>query len=394
MGLAGELTTIGLAEVFQNLSFNHLTGTLSLEEVDRKARLCFEGGKIRAIDVKLDYVDVARRTGLAPDELLDKAKSAKRKRTLKAFLAAAGALDEALYDQTIAAFVQEEILPLFGWRAASFSFEEGPIKPRVFGKEQLDCNISLDPMGVAMEAARRHDEWDTIENYVPADKEILVMLGWPAEDVGRNVEKTLTLLDGTRPVKQVVKEAPLSRYEALKTIASYVEAGWLVEATPERLRELALQSLSASKVNQAVRQLETALKIDAGDLETHRALVKLYERAGRKTDAAAVQVRLADTQAKRGDVEGALESFERARVLAPADLDVLERIFRLHESRGEAALAMRAGRRLAEALVGQELYEDAIPLYERLLAANERNVGLRESLARCCERLDDKERAA
>ncbi len=394
MGLAGELTTIGLAEVFQNLSFNHLTGTLTLQEVDRKARICFEEGKVRAIDTKFDYVDIARRMELAPDEELAKAENGKRRRTLKAFLAATGHLDEAAFDSIITSCVQEELLPLFGWRAASFSFEEGPIKSRVFGKEQLDCNIALDPMAVAMEAARRHDEWDTLENYVPTDKEVLLLLGKPEEELSPKVWKTLEMLDGTRPVVEVVKKSPLGRYDVLKTIATYVEAGWLVTATPEALREMASQATTSSRINLAVQQLESALQIDATDLETYRVLTKLYERAGRKNEAAETQLRMADLQVKRGDVEGALESFERARVLAPQNLDILERIFRLHESRGEQPLAMRAGRRLAEALIGQELFEDAIPLYERLLASNERNVGLREALGRCLEKQGDPGRAA
>ena len=92
MGVAGELSTIGLAEVFQNLGFNHLTGTLTLTHGDRKAFLLFEDGRIKAIgypDRKIDYADAVRRAGLATDELIEKATSVKRRRTLKATCARA-----------------------------------------------------------------------------------------------------------------------------------------------------------------------------------------------------------------------------------------------------------------------------------------------------------------
>ena len=48
MGFAGELTTIGLSEVFQNVAFNRLTGVLTVSERDRRASVYLEDGTIRA----------------------------------------------------------------------------------------------------------------------------------------------------------------------------------------------------------------------------------------------------------------------------------------------------------------------------------------------------------
>ena len=176
MDLAGKLSTLGLAEVFQNIAFNNHTGTLLLKHGAKKAWIGFDSGRIRAskvADEKLDYLDIARRSELASEEVL--AKAAAGRRTLKSYLLAAGELDESTYDATIAAYVQEAILPLFGWTRASFAFEEGKIKERIFDKEQLGCAVDLDPQGVAMEAARRADEWEGMEPYVPGDEDVLVL---------------------------------------------------------------------------------------------------------------------------------------------------------------------------------------------------------------------------
>jgi tetratricopeptide (TPR) repeat protein len=99
-------------------------------------------------------------------------------------------------------------------------------------------------------------------------------------------------------------------------------------------------------------------------------------------------------QIERGDLDGALETFERAAVLAPQDLDILERILGLHEQRGDQTRALRVGRRLAEALVQQKMYEDALPLYERLLKSNEGNTALQEAIAQVRLALKEPKKAA
>lgn len=398
MDLAGKLTTLGLAEVFQNLAFSHHTGMLTLKQADKKALIAFESGRIRAVALdgkETDWVDVARRTELASEEILDKAKGSNRKRTLKAYLLSSGTLDEARFDAAVADMATEQMLPLFGWKAASFQFEEGPLRERLFDKEQIGCAIDLDPMAVAMEAARRHDEWETIQEYVPTEKEILVHTGVrPDMALPPNTERLLPLFDGTRNLAGVLAEAKLKEFNLFKAVAGLVGMGVLVPATAERVRELAAQARTAGKITLAAQRLEVALKLDPSDLATRAELVLLHERAGRMYDAARELVKTAEMQVERGDLDGALESYERASVLAPQDLDILERILGIHEQRGDQTRVLRIGRRLAEALVQQKMYEDALPLYERLLKSNEGNTALQEALAQVRLALKEPKKAA
>jgi tetratricopeptide (TPR) repeat protein len=259
----------------------------------------------------------------------------------------------------------------------------------------MGCVVELDPQGVAMEAARRADEWEGIEPYVPSDEDVLVLNGErPTGELPPQTERLYPLLDGTRDLATVIKDAPLKKFDVQKAVSMLVEQGVLVPATADRVRELAQQAAAAGKVTLAARRLEVALDLDPDDLETRRELVRLFERSGRKFDAAREQSKLAAAQADRGDVDGALESYERAEVLSPGDLDILEKILNLHEKRGDKVRVVRVGRRLAEALVAKELFEDALPLYERLLKENEQSVSLREALANCLIKLAEPKKAA
>ena len=72
MGFAGELTTIGLSEVFQNVAFNRLTGVLTVTERGRRAAVYLDDGMIRAFrpdaDRTLDYVAIAERHHVAASQ--------------------------------------------------------------------------------------------------------------------------------------------------------------------------------------------------------------------------------------------------------------------------------------------------------------------------------------
>jgi len=384
MGLAGELSTIGLAEVFQNLAFNHLSGTLTISQGKEKAHIALVEGRIKALALagqKIDYVEIAAYAGVAPEESLQKAAEGKRRRTLKAFLAASGGFDEATYDSAIRNHVEDCLLPLFGWKNGSFLFEEGKVKEKLFDKEQLGCGVDLDPQAVSMEAARRHDEWQTLSSLVPGNKDILVLTDGEFEPLDKTAEQLIALIDGTRRMAEIVELSGIKQYDVLTALARLMETGRCVVAEPADLLALAARARMAGDVNLAARRFEMAIELDPRNIDTRRELVKLYEKADRKPEASRELVRLADLEAERGDMDSARQALERASILAPGNLDTLERIFRFHEARGEKKRALKAGEALAGVLIGQEMYEDALPLYERLLEENPESDALREAIA-------------
>jgi tetratricopeptide (TPR) repeat protein len=400
MGFAGELSTIGLAEVFQNVAFNRLTGTLTVKERDRKAHVHIEEGKIRLCSLgaerPFDYVAIAARAEAAPREVLEAAGRRRRRRPLKAALREFDGFDEAAFDHAVSAHVAEEVIHLFSWKYASFVFEEGRPDESVFDKEQMNCSISLDPLALAMEAARRLDEWEAISRHVVSEREIFLpsQNGASAEGFDEISQAVLAQFDGTRDLGAVVAALPYGKFPVFKAVAALLEGGWATRATAGHLRDLATRSQAGGEIHRAIAYLEAALEREAGDLDARRDLVRLYERAGRKADAAREHKRVAFALQELGDLDAAIEGYERAAELVPYDTDTLEKIVQIHESRADRADFMKAGRRLAEALSAQGLHEDALGVYRRLLEEDESNISLRESLATVYIKLHEPKKAA
>ena len=95
-------------------------------------------------------------------------------RTLRTALAKCESFDAERYDSGVRQCIEEEVILLFNWKSASFTFDEGHGDQGTFDKEQLECNVELDPQAVAMEAARRMDEWEGISRQIASEREIFV----------------------------------------------------------------------------------------------------------------------------------------------------------------------------------------------------------------------------
>jgi tetratricopeptide (TPR) repeat protein len=398
MGFAGELTTIGLSEVFQNVAFNRLTGVLTVSERDRRASVYLEEGTIHAFrpegERSLDYVAIAERAHAATAETLRQASRRLRRRTLKEALRATGKFDEDRFDAAVQAAIKEEVILLFSWREASFVFEEGRAQAGAFDREQVDCNISLDPHVVIVEAARRVDEWDAISHQIRSEGDIFLPAKPLDDQAPAAWQEIVSRLDGTRDVRRLFEELPFGRFEVLRHVAALSEQGLIVRAAPSQLCALARAAEEERDLDRAVRQLEAALAMDPSHLEARQELIRLYERAGRRAEAAGEYKRLGQSQEAGGDPIGALESYGKATGLVPYDVEALERIAAIHEARQDPKEFMRAGLRLAEALSTQSLLDEALEVYKRLLANDQESVILRESLAATYIKLHESKLAA
>jgi len=179
MGFAGELATIGLPEVFENLAVNRLTGVLTVAGGSRRAAILFDAGSIRgfrnSLGPSIDYFEILQRSQALPPEVLRAAeRRRRRRRTILDVLGGEPDFDRDAYCTAVAETIREELLQIFAWRDASFVFEEGPRAQGEFDADQLACGVAIDTGELAAEAARRADEWMTIADSIDSDHDVFL----------------------------------------------------------------------------------------------------------------------------------------------------------------------------------------------------------------------------
>lgn len=134
----------------------------------------------------------------------------------------------------------EEICELFTWTRGVFTFEKAdpgrPLEEGPFGSFAADCDVT----GIALEAARWADELPRIKATIPDLRRVPVMVAPPVSprecgDDPEAVEEVLRLIDGTRPVIQILQLSLFPRYLVLQLLHRLSQKGVIrVQAPPPR----------------------------------------------------------------------------------------------------------------------------------------------------------------
>ena len=398
MGFAGELTTISLEEVFENIANNRLTGVLTITTGDRQACILFEEGILRALDPGgdrgFDYATIAETAEVIDPEILQRIARRQGRRTLKSLLRGREGFQEERFDKAVAAAVREEVIQILGMREAAFVFEEGFRYDAYFDAEQLGCDLIVDPLLVVSESSRRLEEWERISNAVHSEGDIFLR-GSDLTTEFQTLEATriYDLLDGTRTVQKLVEDLPYSHFHVMRLLTEMAEKGVAQRATCDHLLRLAKDAVQAGELHRAIHHLEVIVEREPGHLPARDMIVDLQHRAGRKQEAARSYHELASIHLERGDLDSGLRAYEAAIELVPHDTDVLEAIVEIHESRAEEKPFVRWGRRLVEEMLRQGMHQEMVGVIPKLLRTAEGDRGFREALAVAHLKLHEREQA-
>ncbi|HEU4401017.1 MAG TPA: DUF4388 domain-containing protein [Candidatus Polarisedimenticolia bacterium] len=226
--LSGDLTSIGLADIFTLLGMAKKSGVLRLTRGAETRTLHWEAGEIvfaRSNSVRDSLGNFLVRKGIITPE--QNAVSASKidettrhgKVLVRMGFITADQLLWAVKQQVI-----EVIYSLFHWRNGFFEFLEGEAD----AKEKI--TLSMSTTKVVMEGIHRLDEWGKIRATFPDDSLVLEPALAPAEVAGRpdldaEEKKIFPLVDGSRTLGEVANIARLGEYECYAALFRLHAAG-------------------------------------------------------------------------------------------------------------------------------------------------------------------------
>ncbi|MCZ6572706.1 MAG: DUF4388 domain-containing protein [Planctomycetota bacterium] len=399
MNFAGDLSNIGLSEVFEEIHLDRLTGTLSIQEHSGlSAHIHFVDGRIRLVSLgpehPFDYPAILAEAQVVTEKALAEAARRERRRTWKSALRRSEEFDEARFDAAVAARLGEEVVDLLVWKQGTFSFSEGDPDGTRFDREQRECRILIHPKELMLEAQRRRDAWVRLRKHLATPRTEILVPAPSRQEKPPVVEDVLAYFDGTTDLSGVLSGLGEERFHVLNTIADLVEEGLLVAASVEHLHHLAADAKKNGDIHVAIRHLEAAAgRCESLDPELSQELLKLYERSGRKADASRVYMNLAADYSQRGDLDAAHDAYVRAAELVPQAAEPLRRIVEVFAARAQHKPMRKVGIRLAELFAGKRQYEDAVASYRYLLEHLNKDVELNEAIAKLYGRMHEPERA-
>lgn len=319
MSFQGDIPSIPLSDVIQNLAANQQTGALSIQSGQLRCQVGFRKGKIvsYADDQGSPVVDWLLEKEIVPaeakDDLVRRYARSKRK-TLGEFLADMDLMEPDVFRSLAQSVIKERLYDALALRVGTFVFRSG--EPALEGedREVEALGLELNATSILMESARRSDEWLKIRRHIPSENEIYI----PADpDVDGLLEETedeiareaLVLMDGTRTLRQVIAKLPYPRFEVSQAIAHIVAE----KKVKILVGDVALQASGGhGDPIQAIGCLEAILEREPGNREILTKLAELNEATGRKDEAAKYNKLLAVSYLDAGDLPAAEERLRKS----------------------------------------------------------------------------------
>lgn len=238
MAIEGPLRELPLPDVFQLLDLSRKTGTLSVysEQHGRPAVIHFDAGAVVGAEIPEEASRLGHlllRSGKISERAMQLAREEQGRQPHRPFgtvLVEMGLARPEDVRQQIRVQIEQTVFELVRWTDGYFRFEEGEPNP----PGTLAVRVSTEAL--LMEAARRIDEWTTLEAKLPHTGLVPVLLGGEAQaegtlDLGPAEWEVLAEVDGERSVKQIAAELGRSDFEVAKVVYGLLATG-VVEVQP------------------------------------------------------------------------------------------------------------------------------------------------------------------
>ena len=400
-GFRGDLSTLGLADIFQTLSNSQKEGTLVVGDGESRKCIYFgtEGLSLLSFGSRkgLRIGDLLLKKGkISPDQLkgLLTAQKGSGKRLGELIVERGFATDQEI-SELIRTQIEDEIFDLFSWKKASFEFIDGPPAPELKDADRPVTSLKFDVNSLLFEASRRIDEWNLINQAIPNANMIFVLTEAGEEIVKGSEDASIAVIgalaDATRTVDQIVEESGLSRFQACKALYTFLTKSGIRQVSQDELTAMGKRLAYQGERDRAIRVLSCAADLDHQNLIPRQELALLLRQAGMRDEAHSTYSDMARILEERGQLVESLQAWRQALDCKPADPAATYSVFRLLDASGARADASRMGDQVLSSLLSAGDREHARQVGETLIGYTPADTDLRLRIAAIALDLGDQE---
>ncbi|MBI2919812.1 MAG: PQQ-binding-like beta-propeller repeat protein [Planctomycetes bacterium] len=359
-GFRGDLSTLGLGDIFQTLSNSQKEGTLVVG--DGESRKCIYFGKEGLSLISLGsrkglrIGDLLVKTGkISPDQLKDLlAQQRGSGKKLGELVVERDIATEEDVSNVIRAQIEDEIFDLFSWKKASFEFIDGPPAPELTDADKPVTSLKFDVNSLLFEASRRIDEWTLINQAIHSVNTIFILTEAGEEIIKNSDDPSVavigTLADATRTVDQIVEESGLSRFQACKALYTFLTKAGIRQVSQDELVAMGKRLAYQGDRERAVRILACAVDLDHENLAPQQEIALILRQAERNDEAFVRYLEMGKIWEQRGRAAEALQAFKQALECKPSDGEAAYHLFRLLHAGHMGGDAVKLGDQLFPAL--------------------------------------------
>lgn len=399
MSLHGDLSTLDLTSLLQNLEGARKTGLLTVRDEDEVTQLFFEQGRLALIAYarRAGLVEYLVASGTVADASVEQARKRKRRgQSLGAALVETGAITAEQLAEIARARLIDDACEVLSTVARRFEFSEVACPAELFDADERALATSLAASPLLLESARRSDHWALVREHLPTDSTHFTVARPPRVPAdaarARFQAEVVELLDGSRTVREVVARFPTRRFEVYQLLAELAKSQTIRPIPVADLNRRVLE-LARRDRKRATALLEKSLEQSPHHLELLATKAMLAEKAGDVAEAVEALKLVAHLQLENAEREAAIATLKRLAKLAGDDPFAWEKSFELAIEDGRAKDATALGRKLVEIHRKPGLHRKVVLVLERLGAMHGPTWELERELAEARAEAGDRDAA-
>ena len=232
MNLQGDFEGLTLASILQLLCNDQKTGILTVLNGEEKSSVFFDQGTIVYATSALKQSRLGfllQSAGVISAQQLQKCLAFAKEKNyhLGKVLVQKGYISEDTLKKYNTKQVEVILYDLLLWEKGKFEYKDAKLNLTNMIVTQLN------PMKLILEASRRIDELSVLKKVIPSDKLVFKMSGkvQSKEEIKLNANewRVLSLIDGTRSVRQVILESGYDEFAVYKIFFSVISSGLIEE---------------------------------------------------------------------------------------------------------------------------------------------------------------------
>lgn len=235
MNLQGDFEGLTLASILQLLCNDQKTGILTVTRGKDKSKVYFDQGTIVYATAAVKQARLGfllRNDGIISVKQLQKCLTFAKAENLHLgkVLVEKGYISLDTLKKYNTKQVEAILYDLLFWEKGVFTYRDAKLNLKNMIVTQLN------PMKLILEASRRIDELSVLRKVIPSDKLVFKMSGKvkSKEEIKLNANewRVLSLIDGSRSVRQIIQESSYDEFAVYKILYSVISSG-LIEQKEE-----------------------------------------------------------------------------------------------------------------------------------------------------------------
>lgn len=372
MGLQGDLSTLDLTNLLQNLEGARKSGILTVRDDGEETSLYFEKGQLALIVYpgRASLVDYLVESGVAKPAALEQAKKSKRRgQGMCAALVEAKALTAEELGTIVRARLTDDACEVLAAAGRQFEFAEVEGPSDAFDPDERALAIALPASPLLLESATRSDHWAMIREQLPSDSATYTVARPPRapndENKARFQAEVVKLVDGARSVREVVAKFPARRFDAYQVLADLAK-GQSIRPIPAADLNARILELARRDRKRAMALLERGLEQNPHQLTLLCTKAMLAEKMGDMEQATEALKLVVHLQLESSEHEAARTTLARLKDLDENNPYAWEKSFELALEERRTKDALSDGRMLVELYEKPGLHRKIVGVLERL----------------------------